>query len=171
MRKIGDHAVVLGASMGGLLAARVLADAYQRVTIVDRDLLPERVADRQGVPQGLHAHALLARGAQTLDALFRDCWPTWRRLGCRCWPVPGSCGSRSGVICCAWTVTVTARTRATWPAGRIWKARSAARVRALDNVSVRDRCAAAGLVTTPARDRVTGVRVRPAGSGDEEIRR
>ena len=35
MRKIGDHAVVLGASIGGLLAARVLADAYQRVTIVD----------------------------------------------------------------------------------------------------------------------------------------
>ena len=70
MRKIGDHAVVLGASMGGLLAARVLADAYQRVTVVDRDLLPERAADRQGVPQGRHAHALLARGAQILDELF-----------------------------------------------------------------------------------------------------
>ena len=70
MRKIGDHAVVLGASMGGLLAARVLADAYQRVTVVDRDLLPERAADRQGVPQGRHAHALLARGAQILEELF-----------------------------------------------------------------------------------------------------
>src|SRR5260370_34331842 len=70
MRRIGDHAVVLGASMGGLLAARVLADAYQRVTVVDRDLLPERAADRQGVPQGQHAHALLARGAQILDELF-----------------------------------------------------------------------------------------------------
>ena len=70
MRKIGDHAVVLGASMGGLLAARVLADAYQRVTVVDRDLLPDGAADRQGVPQGRHAHALLARGAQILDELF-----------------------------------------------------------------------------------------------------
>jgi phytoene dehydrogenase-like protein len=45
MRKIGDHAVVLGASMGGLLAARVLADAYRRVTVV---------------PQGRHAHGLRA---------------------------------------------------------------------------------------------------------------
>src|SRR5260370_1853735 len=62
--------MVLGASMGGLLAARVLADAYQRVTVVDRDLLLERGADRQGVPQGRHAHALLARGAQILDELF-----------------------------------------------------------------------------------------------------
>jgi 2-polyprenyl-6-methoxyphenol hydroxylase-like FAD-dependent oxidoreductase len=68
--KIGDHAVVLGASMGGLLAARVLADAYQRVTIVDRDLLPERAADRQGVPQGRHAHVLLASGAQILQELL-----------------------------------------------------------------------------------------------------
>ena len=56
--------------MGGLLAARVLADAYQRVTVVDRDLLPECAADRQGVPQGRHAHALLARGAQILEELF-----------------------------------------------------------------------------------------------------
>jgi len=43
------------------------------------------------------------------------------------------------------------------------------RVRALDNVSVTDRCAVTGLVTTPARDRVTGIRVRPAGGGEEEI--
>ena len=64
MQKIGDHAVVLGASMGGLLAARVLADAYQQVTVVDRDLLPEHAADRQGVPQGRHAHALLASGTK-----------------------------------------------------------------------------------------------------------
>jgi 2-polyprenyl-6-methoxyphenol hydroxylase-like FAD-dependent oxidoreductase len=41
MRKVGDHAVVLGASIAGLLAARVLADAYQRVTIVERDPLPD----------------------------------------------------------------------------------------------------------------------------------
>ena len=70
MHKIGDHAVVLGASMSGLLAARVLADAYQRVTVIDRDPLPERAADRRGTPQGLHAHALLARGAQILEELF-----------------------------------------------------------------------------------------------------
>ena len=36
-RQIGDRAVVLGASMAGLLAARVLADAYGQVTVIDRD--------------------------------------------------------------------------------------------------------------------------------------
>jgi 2-polyprenyl-6-methoxyphenol hydroxylase-like FAD-dependent oxidoreductase len=67
---LGDHAVVLGASMSGLLAARVLADSYRKVTIVERDVLPKEPVNRRGVPQGRHAHALLARGSQVLDDLF-----------------------------------------------------------------------------------------------------
>ena len=69
-RQVGDRAVVLGASMAGLLAARVLADAYAQVTVVDRDRLPEASAQRRGVPQGHHLHALLARGQQVLEELF-----------------------------------------------------------------------------------------------------
>src|SRR5271169_5879864 len=67
---LGQHAVVLGASMGGLLAARVLADFYETVTVVERDVLPDDPANRRGVPQGRHVHALLPRGAQTLEELF-----------------------------------------------------------------------------------------------------
>ena len=70
MRKIGDHAVVLGAGMAGLLAARVLADAYGRVTVLDRDPLPDGTQPRRGVPQGRHAHLLVPRGAEILDGLF-----------------------------------------------------------------------------------------------------
>ncbi len=70
MPELGDHAVVLGASMGGLLAARVLADFFGTVTVVERDVLPSGPAIRQGVPQGRHVHVLLARGAQILDELF-----------------------------------------------------------------------------------------------------
>src|SRR5438309_3565268 len=70
MTAIGDQAVVLGASMGGLMAARVLSDAYERVTVVERDRLPEFSANRRGVPQGRHAHGLAARGAQILEELF-----------------------------------------------------------------------------------------------------
>jgi 2-polyprenyl-6-methoxyphenol hydroxylase-like FAD-dependent oxidoreductase len=64
------HAVVLGAGMGGLLAARVLADTYDRVTVVERDQLPEYAETRRGVPQGRHAHALLPRGCEIVDELF-----------------------------------------------------------------------------------------------------
>ncbi|MGH3936843.1 MAG: FAD-dependent oxidoreductase [Pseudonocardiaceae bacterium] len=67
---IGDHAVVLGASMAGLLATRILADAYARVTVVERDILPLDFADRRGVPQGRHVHALHAHGRELLDELL-----------------------------------------------------------------------------------------------------
>jgi 2-polyprenyl-6-methoxyphenol hydroxylase-like FAD-dependent oxidoreductase len=67
---LGERAVVLGASMGGLLAARVLADFFDTVTLVERDELADDPAVRRGVPQGRHVHVLLARGAQILDELF-----------------------------------------------------------------------------------------------------
>lgn len=67
---VGEHAVVLGASMAGLLAARVLADFYATVTVVERDILGDAAVVRRGVPQGRHAHGLLMRGAQALDELL-----------------------------------------------------------------------------------------------------
>ena len=70
MAKLGQHAVVLGASMGGMLAARVLADFYETVSVVERDVLPDDPTNRRGVPQGRHVHALLRRGGQIIDELF-----------------------------------------------------------------------------------------------------
>ncbi len=68
--KRGQHAVVLGASMAGLLAARVLADFYDSVTVVDRDTLPETPTNRHGVPQGRHVHLLWGSGFRVLKELF-----------------------------------------------------------------------------------------------------
>lgn len=65
-----DRAVVLGGSIAGLLAARVLAEAYPEVVVVERDPLPDGCAHRRIVPQGRHAHALLARGQEALEELF-----------------------------------------------------------------------------------------------------
>jgi 2-polyprenyl-6-methoxyphenol hydroxylase-like FAD-dependent oxidoreductase len=154
--------------MGGLLAARVLADAYQRVTVVDRDLLPECAADRRGVPQGRHAHGLLARGAQILDELFPGLLADLAASGA---PVVGSPRelwfSVGGHLLCR--DGDGGEDRGYLVSRPYLEGQVRRRVRALDNVSVRDRCAVAGLVTTPARDRVTGIRVLPAGGGDEEI--
>ena len=66
----GAHAVVLGASISGLLAARVLSDHFDQVTVVERDLLPATAEPRRGVPQGRHVHVLLPRGASALEELF-----------------------------------------------------------------------------------------------------
>ncbi|MGW4665840.1 FAD-dependent oxidoreductase [Streptosporangium sandarakinum] len=64
------HAVVAGAGMGGLLAARVLSETFGRVTVVDRDALPGEGVPRRGVPQGHHAHGMLSRGCEVLEELF-----------------------------------------------------------------------------------------------------
>lgn len=64
------HAVVLGAGMGGLLAARVLSEHYDRVTVLERDQLPDTADVRRGVPQGGHVHGFQARGVQVVDQLF-----------------------------------------------------------------------------------------------------
>jgi hypothetical protein len=70
MAKTGEHALVLGASIAGMLAARVLADNFDTVTVVDRDVLGDAPDNRRGVPQGRHRHGLLLRGAQPLNELF-----------------------------------------------------------------------------------------------------
>ena len=64
------HAVVLGASMAGLLAARVLSDEFDQVTVVERDTLPSEPVPRRGVPQARHVHSLLPRGREVLEELF-----------------------------------------------------------------------------------------------------
>jgi 2-polyprenyl-6-methoxyphenol hydroxylase-like FAD-dependent oxidoreductase len=70
MRTRGEHAVVIGASVAGLLAARALSDAYERVTIVERDELPAIGSGRRAVPQDRHAHVLLASGQQAVEELL-----------------------------------------------------------------------------------------------------
>ncbi len=66
----GTHAIVIGGSMAGLMAARVLSGQFDRVTIVDRDTLPPEARFRDGVPQSRHLHALLRRGLDELELLF-----------------------------------------------------------------------------------------------------
>src|SRR6478609_4646399 len=70
MGRNGEHAVVIGASIAGLCAARVLSDFYDRVTVYERDELPTEAANRTAVPQGRHVHLLMARGAQELESHF-----------------------------------------------------------------------------------------------------
>ena len=69
-RKSRKHAVVIGASLAGLCAARVLSDFYDRVTVFERDDLPSTPSNRAAVPQGRHVHLLMARGAMEFDGLF-----------------------------------------------------------------------------------------------------
>jgi len=69
-RASARRAVVIGASMGGLCAARALADHYAEVVVLERDTLPSEPVSRPGTPQAKHVHVLLAGGLQALESLF-----------------------------------------------------------------------------------------------------
>ena len=66
----GSHAVVLGGSLAGFLAARILADHFDKVTIIERDAYLNTTEVRKGIPQANHVHGLLLRGRQVLEDLF-----------------------------------------------------------------------------------------------------
>ncbi len=70
MTRHGDHALVIGASMAGLVGAAAIASFYDRVTILERDALPDQPQHRRGVPQGKHAHGLQPGGLRALEELL-----------------------------------------------------------------------------------------------------
>jgi 2-polyprenyl-6-methoxyphenol hydroxylase-like FAD-dependent oxidoreductase len=165
-RQIGDRAVVLGASMAGLLAARALADAYAQVVVVDRDELPETAMHRRGVPHGRHAHALLARGQQALEELFPGLTaeliaqgvPAGDLLANGRWYVSGHRLRQVNIGLVSLSVSRP-----------LLEGYVRARVRALPTVAFLDSCDILGLTATPDGRRVTGARVRRADGSAGEV--
>ena len=164
--QIAERAVVIGASIAGLLAARVLADSYGQVTVIDRDELPETPAHRRGIPHGRHLHALAARGQQALEELLPGLTAELVADGARAGDMLGDARfylsghrlrqARSGlVLLCASRPLLEHHVRA--------------RVGTLPNLRYLDRCDVVGLVTSPDRRRVVGARVlrRADGSAEE----
>ncbi len=70
IRGLSGRAVVVGGSMAGLCAARILRDAFAEVVILERDDLPHGPEIRGGAPQTSQPHALLEAGRVTLEDLF-----------------------------------------------------------------------------------------------------
>jgi 2-polyprenyl-6-methoxyphenol hydroxylase-like FAD-dependent oxidoreductase len=66
----GRHAVVIGGSMAGMLASRVLSAHFERVTLLERDRFPDKTEPRKGVPQEQHSHGLLQKAVDILEGYF-----------------------------------------------------------------------------------------------------
>jgi 2-polyprenyl-6-methoxyphenol hydroxylase-like FAD-dependent oxidoreductase len=152
-------AVVIGASMGGLLAARALHETYGKVVIVDRDALPDSAAARRGVPQGRQLHVLLARGREALEELFPGLTDELRRAGVPLvdlnrevnWHNDGYLMRRAPSSLLALGLSRPLLEHAV-----------RGRIAALPGVEVRPRTEVVGLVTSSDRRRVTGVRTSGA---------
>lgn len=74
------HAVVIGGSMAGLLAAAVLAE-HATVTIIDADTLPDSPAPRRGLPQARHVHVMWSGGARAIEKILPGITGAWTAAG------------------------------------------------------------------------------------------
>ena len=164
MNRLGDHAIVIGASMGGLLAARVLSDFYESVTVLERDELPAADTPRKGVPQARHTHGLLARGAAILEEFF----PGYKA------EVVTQSGGLLGDLA---DDVIWIGHNATLANGKsdliglaasrpVLEGHVRRRLLALPNVRIIQNCAVQGLASDTARKTVTGVRARVGGKPD-----
>ena len=155
--------MVVGASLAGLVAARVLRDHFDEVVIVERDHIPKGPEPRSGVPQSRHIHALLVRGAQILEELFpgiRDelieggaptvDWPSEVL-----WLAPAGWVQRTGS---SFQLISPSRDFLDWVVRT--------RVLALEGVRLLEGHDAVGLLAG-ARGRVTGVTVRSRADGSK----
>src|SRR5262245_49208212 len=74
-------ALVIGGSLAGMCAARVLSDFVDKVTIIERDAYPAAHDFRPGVPQARHVQNLLARGLRELEGFLPGCERRLRERG------------------------------------------------------------------------------------------
>ncbi|MFY9766229.1 MAG: 2-polyprenyl-6-methoxyphenol hydroxylase-like oxidoreductase, partial [Mycobacterium sp.] len=145
---------------------------FETVTVVERDVLPDDTADRQGVPQGRHVHVLLARGAQTFDELFpgfldelvADGAPVWDdgELSKLHLSFGGHDILRSG------KVSKEPKALAIhMPSRPFLECHVRRRLQAMSNVTILSGHEVVDLAATPDRRRVTGVRVVSPNDGAE----
>lgn len=171
MPELGNKAIVLGGSIGGLLSARVLADFYDSVTVVERDALPDQPVTRRGVPQGGLPHIPAPRGAGILGELFPGFLDDLVAGGAQVWndgDLSRLCVSfgghqllQSGIIPDPGSIVIHYAHRPFLE----WSVRR--RVLALPNVEILEGHDVVRLTSTPQRDRVTGVAVARRHSGAE----
>jgi 2-polyprenyl-6-methoxyphenol hydroxylase-like FAD-dependent oxidoreductase len=159
------HALVIGGGLAGLLAARVLADQFGSVTLIERDGVTSEPKPRKGVPQGNHVHGLLAKGQEILSQLFPDLVPALLAGGA----VPGDMGRdfrwhHFGV----WKVHFDSGIGGILLTRPYLESQIAERMRARPNVRILQ-AAVDGLAFDPDCRRVTGVRIRPQAGGDSVL--
>src|SRR5689334_9034153 len=85
LQQLGDHAIVIGGSVAGLTTARVLADHFAHVTVLERDSLEDRPVIHKSVPQGNHVHALLYGGERAINSLLPAFSDELTKLGALSW--------------------------------------------------------------------------------------
>ena len=164
MARCGAHAVVLGASLAGLAHAVPLAERFDRVTLVDRDVLPDGAEQRAGVPQGTHVHLLVPGGVARLETLLPGVVADLSAHGAHVIAAPEWRFHMGG----GRLALADPQLRVVGATRPVLERVVRDRVLALDRVELWDGWAARELTTTDDGQRVTGVRLRAQADPDEQ---
>jgi 2-polyprenyl-6-methoxyphenol hydroxylase-like FAD-dependent oxidoreductase len=154
--KAGNTALVIGGSMAGLLAARVLSEHFEKVIILERDLMHDEPESRKGQPQTRHLHGLLAQGYKTIIEYFPDLIDGLKRGGN---PIVDM-GQQMRWFCYGgyrtrFTFDLSMQGIITSRPFLEWQIRQ--RVLNLPNVQVKDGYSAQKLISTSTYERIIGV--------------
>ncbi len=150
------RAIVIGSSMAGLLAARVLLNHFAEVVLIERDQISDPLKPRPGVAQSQHVHVLLTQGQRLLEQLFPGLaaelsaagaptveWTAdWRMLGLQKW-MPRCQSGLFGRTCSRTLLERVIRQR----------------LLVYPNLTLLSGCQVEGLLTTHNAARVTGVKL------------
>lgn len=156
------HALVMGASLGGLMTARVLSNHFDQVTLVERDPVNRQPESRHGQPHTRHLHGLLPGGFQIMMNYFPDLDQALADAGANVcdfastmrWYTHGGYRKRFDMKLPAVTMSRP-----------LLEHLIRERVLALPNVQLMDNCSVQGLTTTADRQRVTGITVKHKENG------
>ncbi len=159
-----SHAIVIGGSLTGMLAARVLSEHFDQVTLIERDRFPEGPAPRHEVPQARHFQVLLSRGLNIVEGLFPKLSEEMISAGAveidagadLAWLNPAGWGInfKPGLKALSFS-----RDLLDWSVRR--------RVSAIPNIRLIENCEVMELITNERRDAIAGVLFRYRSQSDK----
>lgn len=164
---LGRHAIVVGAGISGLTAAKALSSYFGNVTVLERDALPATPIARTGTPQARQIHVLLRGGLDALIEFFPEFETELELAGA----VRVRVGSQSLLEMpgfdpfprrdLGFDYLCLTRPLLEFVARRLVEQQS--------NISVKPRCRVTQFLGSPDRSRVTGVRYDDGGGRGIEI--
>ena len=160
-----EHAIVIGGSIAGLLATKVVSEVFDQVTLIERDPFPHSPQPRRGVPQSVQPHVLFTRGFQIMEQHF---------------PGLGEALTTAGVVTIDWGREFHLFTMGGWNATFAGESELQSvtcsrylletvirqQVAKLPNVQFLDGCKVQGLVMAGNHATIQGVRYQRLGDSD-----